>query len=716
MSQVNLNSAVQPLHSESQEITASRSSAAPSAPESDPALAHASPAPQQEHRVRQMEQTFPKADEVLCNARPAGAEPEPGVNENESAKFLFEDETCPAAIANAEEILETVFDGLKKADAKEIERREKIINKALDKLPDDAPQALFSGLATALSHLGALSMGRSILADMQAKNNELKNAAPHERPAMLEEMQGLWQALEMAEQGLAREENKASAAVVLFCEDIASCREAMRSMIALAMEGLIPQDTNEIVRHGLMSDAVCDALATLKLTTGAPLSSIASPIAQAMSAAQTVLNQRDMELSLPAILDALAADTSPQNVNAMADYLFMDSYPGTMDAALLLKKALVPQNPQALQGVKLLHTLGAARRAIFQKLFAEGVQNPETSSSVHGFDLTLEQMKKLAGREGVRDMGYQIANLIALEVKACRSGLLDNVLLHLNKGKTEDDLPLLREKAAADTMRKSALMEELGVARIVQSLTAIDPASSSADDIELAMIEAARRFAMGLMGLTSEEKIGKAVAKSAKAMQSAANAGAREGFFLQGAQAKAADFLDSLTVRITGVIDPDKRPVSGDPDGTKRKQMDGAMRMIYGPMFMQMSSVSKRLLTGTGDNDLAKDQAFLAEKLKQFGIKRSQIDQSILAMLRLSPLEDRREALRVRLAALRERSSSSLISSMKTAAKALGKAPSRKAEAERATCAGYSIYRSALTRLLKSLPRRMNRTLGACRN
>ncbi len=44
--------------------------------------------------------------------------------------------------------------------------------------------------------------------------------------------------------------------------------------------------------------------------------------------------------------------------------------------------------------------------------------------------------------------------------------------------------------------------------------------------------------------------------------------------------------LDSLSMRITGIVDPDQRPISGDPDGKKQKNMDGAMRMVFGAIFM----------------------------------------------------------------------------------------------------------------------------------
>ena len=69
----------------------------------------------------------------------------------------------------------------------------------LSKLPDDAPQVLFSGLATAQGHLCALSMGRELLAQIQEKARELDNAPLKERPGMLEGMQSQWQTLEMAE-------------------------------------------------------------------------------------------------------------------------------------------------------------------------------------------------------------------------------------------------------------------------------------------------------------------------------------------------------------------------------------------------------------------------------------------------------------------------------------------------------------------------------------
>ncbi len=224
-------------------------------------------------------------------------------------------------------------------------------------------------------------------------------------------------------------------------------------------------------------------------------------------------------------------------------------------------------------------------------------------------------------------------------------------------------------------------MEELGVARIVESLAAVDPASAAAEDIEQAMIEAARRFAMGLMGQTAEEKVGEAVARSAGALQSSMAAAAGEGFFLQGAQNKAAVLLDSLQVRITGIVDPEKRAVSGDPDGSKRRAMDGAMRMVFGSMFMNASAPGRGLLTGEGG--LANDRAALQDALRRCGVKRAQVEKSALSMLRLAPLEERREALRAQLLAVRERSSSASIAAMKAAAKALGKAPSRLADAER---------------------------------
>ncbi|MBQ4492111.1 MAG: hypothetical protein II967_02295, partial [Deltaproteobacteria bacterium] len=350
---------------------------------------------------------------------------------------------------------------------------------------------------------------------------------------------------------------------------------------------------------------------------------------------------------------------------------------------LLLKKALVPQTPQAMQGVELLHTLGAARRAIFQKLFPDSSYNPETLISVRGFALTFAQMRKLAGESGLRDMGYQVANLIALEVRACRSGLLDNILLHRNKGKTEADLPALREQAAAAVMRKAAQMEELGVSRIMQSLTAMEADPESAEKIEQAMIEAARRFTMGLMGQTAEEEMGKAVARNARAMQEGMNITAKNGFFYLAAGSKAANLLDSLQMRVTGIVDPEQRPISGDPDGIKRRNMDGAMRLALAPIVMNSGELAKELLFGKTGLDLANLNAGLKTRLQSLGQKRGQVEDSAKALLGLIPSEQRRAALKTRLQALRERSSSSSVAAMKASLKALGKAPGRRAEAER---------------------------------
>ncbi|MBQ4492836.1 MAG: hypothetical protein II967_06085, partial [Deltaproteobacteria bacterium] len=377
--------------------------------EADPALSRPRPAaPGQRHvndASRNIEADAADIGTVLNSAKPddvEGKQPMHAVDADGEQLLLLQGAAGAAAIAEAEEVLDMVFQELETADEKEIDRRSHLINEALDSLPDDAPHKLFSGLATAGGHLCALQMGRGMRSDMQAQFKALKNADPQKRPAMLEEMQGQWQALEMAEQELALEEKTGTAAARIFREDLAACKKIMMGMVSMAMEGLIPQGISDVVRAGLMSDAVADAIATLKLRTGAPLSSIAAPIVQGMASAQAVLSQRDMEHSLPAILNALGADRSLENINFMVDYLFMDSYPGTMDTALLLKKALVPQTPQAMQGVEFLHTLGTARRAIFQKLFPDSLYNPETLISVRGFGLTFAQMRKLAGESGLR--------------------------------------------------------------------------------------------------------------------------------------------------------------------------------------------------------------------------------------------------------------------------------------------------------------------------
>ena len=179
----------------------------------------------------------------------------------------------------------------------------------------------------------------------------------------------------MAEKEVAAEDGTGSEAARMFRADLAACKKVMLGMVSQAMEGLIPDEANDVVREGLKSEAVADAIATLKLRTGAPLESIAAPVIRGMASAQAMLNKADMEQSLPAILNSLAEDRSPQNINAMVDYLFMDSYPATMDTALLLKKALAPPTPQGLHAVDLLHTLGMARRAIFGRLFADGKRN-----------------------------------------------------------------------------------------------------------------------------------------------------------------------------------------------------------------------------------------------------------------------------------------------------------------------------------------------------
>lgn len=686
----------------------------------DPALVESrAAAPGRKHvdaALRNMDANAADNKAVLRPAGPDnvdGKQPVHAVDGNGAQPLSEQEAADAAAIAKARELLDTVFRDLEKADNEEINRRNRLINNMLYcGLPDEAPQWLLSGLATAGGHLCALQNGRDMLAAMQAQSEKLGKARPQDRPAMLEEMQAQWQDLEMAEQELKLEEKTGTAAVRIFREDLAACKKIMIGMVRMAMEGLVPQVANDVVREGLTSAPVAEAIATLKLRTGAPLSSIAGPIVQGMVVAQAVLNRRDMELSLPAILNALSDDRSPQNVNAMVDYLFMDSYPGTMDTALLLKKALVPQTPQAMQGVELLHTLGAARRAIFQKLFADGSYNPETSASVHGFDLTFDQMRKLAGASGLRDMGYQVANLIALEVSACRSGLLDNVLLHLNKDKTEADLPALREQSAADVMRKAAQMEELGISRIVQSLTAVNADPESAGKIEEAMVEAARRFTMGLMGQTAEENVGKAVAKSARTMQKGMNAAVKDGFFYLGAGAKAANLLDSLMMRVTGIVDPEQRPISGDPQGIKRKTMDGAMRLALAPIVADTGELGRELLFGKTGLDLANLNAGLKTRLQKLGEKRSQVEDNAKALLGLITGEQRRMALKAKLQARRERSSSSSIAAMKSSLKALGKVSGRE-EAERLETARVVRHAFRLQNKINALTEELTKSTSA---
>ncbi len=257
----------------------------------DPALAHASLAQPHSQRIHAPVQGMQEADVLQGNVRIA--EDVPGMH-RDGAQPLPEQEA--AAIAGAEEVLDAVFRDLQQADGKELERRDRLISRALSRLPDDAPQALVSGLATAQAHLSALSTGRSMLAEMQAKAQGLRSAARENRPAMLEGMQSQWEALEMAEQELAAEEKTGTAAVRLFREDLAACKRQMAEMVGLAMEGLIPPGTNAAVRQGLLSAPLCGAIATLKLRTGAPLEDISRTIAQGMSAAQAVLNARDMEI------------------------------------------------------------------------------------------------------------------------------------------------------------------------------------------------------------------------------------------------------------------------------------------------------------------------------------------------------------------------------------------------------------------------------------
>ena len=361
----------------------------------------------------------------------------------------------------------------------------------------------------------------------------------------------------------------------LLPEDAASCREAVEKRAAEVMKPLAEAALGDESLKPMLTDGVLRAMARASLEHGIDPQHIAQATATALVHAKTALVPGDVR-SLQEIMDEITGARTPQEVSAAVDTLFMDSYPDTLDAALALKRALLPDRTQK-DTVECLHTYNAARHTLLRLVFESNASSPDVRHSARTFRFTPAHAETLIGKTGMADLRYHFANVAILKAQALRSGMLDGEIpaqaadsvrsgasfAQLNDGEKQ----AARDRAADDLLREWG--EGLGIAGYMSEVEdAQDDGNGQA--VVRAVAEEARLFDKGLRGTADAEKAGAAEAKSAGGLQRLFKKQDSE-FYSDNPRVLAMKALNRHLMNLTGLTDP-KDLFYDDPGFVKNDQ------------------------------------------------------------------------------------------------------------------------------------------------
>lgn len=400
---------------------------------------------------------------------------------------------------------------------------------------------------------------------------------------------------------------------VLLPEDAEQCR----TMMSKAGAGMLREALADSPVAGKFSDKALELVARMTLESGESPVTMLRAVELAMQGVAGAANAHDIR-ALEAILDGMLTSTSPRDKAAYVDMLFMGAYPEGSDAALTLKKALVP--PSLREGMSCFHAFVMSRHILLNRVF-KGNSDISSQLSARTFLLTPDLANKMCGATGIRNFKYHMAHVAMLQTRAIQDGFLDQefVLPHdyatLSPERQKGRILALQERQDKHQQALHSLTdmkvwgETLGLQDYVsaagQRLSTDVQAGSFAEKVALA----ADRFNKGFLGDTDLKLAAKAVQRTAEMTNHIFSARYERNIYHSNPEFMAHKVLDDCIMNLTGILEPEKRLIADVNTAKNGEIVDAAIRSRLASELRRADgsglSLKEQAMFGHVDEDIA---------------------------------------------------------------------------------------------------------------
>lgn len=342
-----------------------------------------------------------------------------------------------------------------------------------------------------------------------------------------------------------------------------------------------------------------DVQALLETIFSAPGWQAALPEASAPKDAKAAYHA-DLVRVLAAGLWETSSSSGPSREQAVmrmayVDMLFQKTYPESSEAALALKRMILPQSLWA--DIEVQHTFVLSSRVLVSDLLGQihpkGIDRKaavgrmaSASVSQHSFLLTPELVGTLSAKVKIADFNYHLAHVALLQKRCLDAGLI----------------PGLPPSSAKDGGDVEAWCRGLGLDGEASAYAAdvsrkMD--SEDGDRYTLALTEAAADFTRGLHGATETDKAGQIIRKASRLTSGLLASRREKNLYQTSPDYLARRLLDGYAISLGGLI------------GTERFSDDEGMGLDGAKFDDALRERTVKFLTESG---LAETDALVRER------------------------------------------------------------------------------------------------------
>lgn len=478
---------------------------------------------------------------------------------------------------------------------------------------EGAPSPLRLRLDASLTALRDLEVSRAATEELRGQLAGLNALPPDQRLAAFdfETMRGRWNAMADTAQSTAAlaDPTLRDAAEArlkgdrLSPDDLAGCREAMCDKLG----EILYETAKEEVYAPILSQKSCAHIARIALESGLKPTEVLAAIGKSVQGMAVVSGGRDRDV-LEYMLEGMLTAKSDLERAQYVDNLFVSSYPETIDEALAIKLALVPEESRG--AITAYHSFIVSKQMLMVDIMRAvdpGNAGKYNAISVRGFALTPDLATRLAGKVDIKDFNYHLAHVALLQAEAYRNGYFDS----------PKDTPA--DKAAKASMAdmnqwKEALQLDEYISETETLLH--DPATR---DAALAQVNrAVDRFNKGFAGETQVDRAGRLVQKTAS-MSASLFSGTRENnIYRTDPQFMARLALDRHIENLTGITDPSNRLFTDEAMVVNGEAIDAAiLKNMQGANGVTGSALKDKALFDQVDAEISGVQSYQDAKLAE---------------------------------------------------------------------------------------------------
>lgn len=478
---------------------------------------------------------------------------------------------------------------------------------------EGAPSPLRLRLDASLTALRDLEASRAATEELRGQLAGLDALPPDQRLAAFdfETMRGRWNAMADTAQSTAALADPARRDAAearlkgdrLSPDDLAGCREAMCDKLG----GILYETAKEEAYAPILSQKSCAHIARIALESGLKPAEVLAAIGKSVQGMAVVSGGRDRDV-LEYMLEGMLTAKSDLERAQYVDNLFVSSYPETIDEALAIKLALVPEESRG--AITAYHSFVVSKQMLMVDIMRAvdpGNAGKYNAISVRGFAITPDLATRLAGKIDIKDFNYHLAHVALLQAEAYRNGYFDS---------PKDTAADKAAKASMADMKqwKTALQLDEYISETETLLH--DPATR---DATLGQINrAVDRFSKGFSGETQVDRAGRLVQKTAS-MSAGLFSGTRENqIYRNDPQVMARLALDRHIENLTGIMDPSNRLFTDEAMVINGEAIDAAiLKNMQGANGVTGSALKDKALFGQLDAEISGVQSYQDAKLAE---------------------------------------------------------------------------------------------------